>query len=79
MGSAEFDHELIMRNIVHEWHSASDLYFSGKRSAIKLVKRAAAVIAVTQFVGFGSFTILLANSVKSFRAPRGQRKLAGGV
>jgi hypothetical protein len=25
-GSAEFDHALIMRNIAHEWHSASDLY-----------------------------------------------------
>jgi hypothetical protein len=25
-GSAEFDHALIMRNISHEWHSASDLY-----------------------------------------------------
>lgn len=24
-GSAEFDHALIMRNIEHEWHSASDL------------------------------------------------------
>ena len=25
-GSVEFDHALIMRNIAHEWHSASDLY-----------------------------------------------------
>src|SRR5215510_13601916 len=25
-GSVEFDHALIMRNIPHEWHSASDLY-----------------------------------------------------
>jgi hypothetical protein len=25
-GSAEFDHALIMRNIAHEWHTASDLY-----------------------------------------------------
>ena len=28
-GSAEFDHALIMRNISHEWHAASDLYISG--------------------------------------------------
>ena len=26
-GSAEFDHALIMRNVAHEWHSASDLHF----------------------------------------------------
>jgi uncharacterized protein YqjF (DUF2071 family) len=25
-GSAEFDHALIMRNIAHEWHTASDLH-----------------------------------------------------
>ena len=25
-GSIEFDHALIMKNIVHEWHNASDLY-----------------------------------------------------
>ncbi len=25
-GSIEFDHALIMRNIAHEWHNASDLY-----------------------------------------------------
>ncbi len=25
-GSVEFDHALIMRNIAHEWHSASDIY-----------------------------------------------------
>lgn len=25
-GSVEFDHALLMRNIEHEWHSASDLY-----------------------------------------------------
>jgi hypothetical protein len=24
--SIEFDHALIMRNVVHEWHSADDLY-----------------------------------------------------
>jgi len=24
-GSAEFDHALLMRNILHEWHSAEDL------------------------------------------------------
>jgi uncharacterized protein DUF2071 len=26
IGSIEFDHALIMRNILHEWHSAEDLY-----------------------------------------------------
>src|SRR5215510_12368632 len=31
-GSVEFDHALIMRNIPHEWHTASDLYVEGKRS-----------------------------------------------
>jgi hypothetical protein len=25
-GAAEFDHALLMRNVAHEWHSASDLY-----------------------------------------------------
>jgi hypothetical protein len=25
-GSVEFDNALIMRNIAHEWHNASDLY-----------------------------------------------------
>jgi hypothetical protein len=25
-GSAEFDHALIMRNVVHEWHAAPDLF-----------------------------------------------------
>lgn len=27
-GSTEFDHALLMRNIAHEWHKASDLYIN---------------------------------------------------
>src|SRR5205085_801480 len=26
LGSAEFDHALIMRDIAHEWHTTDDLY-----------------------------------------------------
>lgn len=31
-GSVEFDHALLMKNINHEWHTASDLYLSDTRS-----------------------------------------------
>jgi hypothetical protein len=31
-GSVEFDHALIMRDVIHEWHKAEDLY-AASRSA----------------------------------------------